>query len=420
MRDIDLYQELLGLKHPWKVTGVDLQAEERRVVVDVECAGKTLWVDPEDGGRAHIHGWSSREWRHLDTCQFETIIRARVPRVKLQDGSTKEVAVPWAERYSRLTKYMEAFVISVLGATKNVKAAAQLMNLTWDQVNGVMKRAVKRGLERRKNEPVKHAGIDEKAISPGHRYATIVCDLDRSRVWEVVQGRTQDDAERAWETFSEDQRSGIEAAAMDMWPAYMNSAKTKLPNAAIVHDKFHVAKHAAEAVDKVRRQEARILASRGDSTLKGTKYKWLRNYQDLRKAEAATIRELRSADLRTSRAWKQKEALSRFWSYLYRGAAESYLKRWYASAIRTRLEPVKALARLVKRHMEGLLNYFDHRITNAASEAHNSVIQLVKATARGLPNFEKFRTRVLFFCGALDMAPSGVRLNRTKPHVLSS
>ena len=415
MRDTDLYQELLGLKHPWNVAGVDLKTEARMVVVDVECADKTLWVDPDGEGRAHIHGWSLREWRHLDTCQFQTIIRAKVPRVKLQDGSTKEVAVPWAERYSRLTKHMEAFAIRVLNATQNVSAASKLLNMTWDQVNGVMKRAVKRGLKRRENEPVKHAGIDEKAISRGHRYATIISDLDRSRVWEVIEGRTQEDAERAWDTMNEEQLSGIEAVAMDMWPAYMNSARTKVPEADIVHDKFHVSKHASEAVDKVRRQEAKTLAIQGDTTLKKTKYVWLRSHDDLRRSEAAAIRELRRADLKTSRAWKQKESLSRFWDYHSRRAAENYLKRWYASAIRTRLTPVKALARLVKNHTEGLLNYIDHRITNATSEAHNSVIQLIKATARGLPNFDKFRTRVLFFCGALEMAPSGVSLTKPTP-----
>jgi transposase len=137
-----------------------------------------------------------------------------------------------------------------------------LLGLGWEQVNGVMKRAVQRGLLRREAEPMRYVGIDEKSIARGHTYATVLTDLGRSRVWEVTPGRKEQDALAAWESLSAEQKQAVEAVAMDMWPAYENSAKAALPHAVVVHDKFHVSKHLNEAVDKVRKAEHRKLMAR--------------------------------------------------------------------------------------------------------------------------------------------------------------
>ena len=201
MKDTEFYQQVLGMSKPWRVADVKLELEARRVTVRVECEQPTLWVDPATGTRAHVHGWRERRWRHLDTCQFETLIEAKVPRVKYADGSVEEVTVPWAERYSRLSKLMEAFVIRVLQACPNIKEAAALLGLGREQVERVMRRGVERGLERRAAEPMRYLSMDEKSIARGQRYATVMVDIDpdrAARVWEVVQGRKQEDADRAW------------------------------------------------------------------------------------------------------------------------------------------------------------------------------------------------------------------------------
>jgi transposase len=112
MKDTQLYEQLLGLSKPWSVVKVELALEAGTVTAHVQCEKGTVWGDPEvAGARAHVHGWVRREWRHLDTCQLETRIVADVPRVKYQSGRVEEVAVPWAERYSRITRMMEGFVI---------------------------------------------------------------------------------------------------------------------------------------------------------------------------------------------------------------------------------------------------------------------------------------------------------------------
>lgn len=406
MQDTEFYQQVLGLSKPWRVKAVKLELAAKRVTIEVECQKDTIWGDSATGGRAHVHAWEKRRWRHLDTCQFETILEAEVPRVKYADGSVEEVAVPWAERFSRLTRLMEAFVIRVLQASRSVSEAARLVGLGWEQVNGVMKRAVKRGLLRREAEPMRYVGIDEKSIARGHTYATVLTDLERSRVWEVTPGRKEADADAAWASLTEEQRQAVEAVTMDMWPAYENSARTALPHAVVVHDKFHVSKHLNEAVDKVRKAEHRKLMAEGDETLKGSKYEWLRGFEDLRRSEAANFRTLHKLNLKTSRAWSLKESFAGFWEYRYAGAARRYFLQWWAAVMRSRLEPIRQVARMLREHLQELLNYIAHRITNAASEGFNSLIQNIKANARGLPNFAKFRTRILFYCGKLDMLPA--------------
>lgn len=406
MKDTDFYQQVLGLSKPWQVAEVKLELAAHKVTVVIECEQGVIWGDEEDGSRAHVHGWNKRQWRHLDTCEFETILEAEVPRVKYADGRVEDVSVPWAERYSRVTKLMEAFVIRVLQAASSVSEAAGLLGLGWEQTDRIMRRGVERGLLRREARPIEYLGIDEKSIARGHQYATVLNDLSGARVWEVVEGRKQVNADGVWESLTLAQREGVEAIAMDMWPAFMKSAKAALPNAKVVHDKFHVSKHLNEAVDKVRKAEHRKLMEQGDATLKGSKYDWLRKHEDLRRSEAANFRELHKINLKTSRAWQFKETFSGFWDYVYVGAAERFFKDWYGKAMRSKIEPMKHVARMLKAHLPELLNYHTHRITNAASEGFNSLIQNIKANARGLPNFTKFRTRILFYCGKLDMLPA--------------
>lgn len=164
MKDTTLYEHLLGLKSPWSVKSVDLSLADQRVVVEVVLKRSQIWADPTDSTkRAHINGWSERQWRHLDTCQFETIIKARVPQLKYSNGTVEELAVPWAERYSRVTLLMEAFVIKLLQACPTTQGVCDLTRLAWSTVNGIMVSAVERGMLRRSEDDVPHLGLDRKA-----------------------------------------------------------------------------------------------------------------------------------------------------------------------------------------------------------------------------------------------------------------
>ena len=410
MKDTQLYEQLLGLSKPWSVSRVEVELEGSRITVHVRCDRGVVWGDPETGhDRAHVHGWVEREWRHLDTCQFETRIKAQVPRLKYQSGRVEDAAVPWAERYSRITLMMEAFVVRLLQAAANISRVASLIKLDWHTVNAVVARAVERGLARRDNEPIRNLGLDEKSIASGHHYASVLTDVGGSRVLEVTPGRKLEDAQRVLCSLTPEQRAGVRAIAMDMWPAYMSAARTALVNAHIVHDKFHVSKYLNDAVDQVRRAEHKRLRAQGDSPLTGTKYAWLKSMPDKRCAEAVAFRHLHQANLRTSRAWSLKESFTAFWDYRYPKSAERFFDAWTTRAMRSRIEPMKTVTKMLRRHREGLINYTSHRITNAAAEGFNSIIQTLKANARGFRSFDNFRTRILFFCGKLDLTPARIQ-----------
>jgi transposase len=401
------YRLLLGLDEFWQVQSVDLSLEEHRVEIHLERHGKGQCPDCGVECPLADHG-PERAWRHLDTMQFETRIVARVPRTRCEKCGVKTMEVPWAGKHSRFTLMFEAFAIDVMQSCSSVSKAAGLLRLNWRSAHQIMQRAVERGLERRQVDEVKHCGMDEKSFRKGHRYISLLIDLDSSRVLEVAEDRTEDSARKLWETLPESQRRQVKAVAMDMWKPYENAASEMVPEADVVHDKFHVAKHINEAVDQVRRAENKLLLAEGNGQLKGTKQLWLFREDNLPETKRRFFDELKEANLKTSRAWAIKENLTGFWTYFQSGSAKRYFDRWYGWAARSRLKPIIKVAKMIKRHLPNILTYFKHRITNATSEGFNSRIQSIKSAARGFHAFENYRTRILFYCGKLDMKPAGI------------
>ena len=278
MQDRELYRQILGIGEPWFVERVDLQLAGGEVHVYLEH-GETEWACSECGTKCRLHDHQAeRRWRHLDTCQYRTILHAKVPRSDCPEHGPRVVKLPWAEPNSRFTALMEAIAIHWLKHA-SLKAVAKRLSLSWDEAFGIMKRAVQRGLERRKLEQLTYLGIDEKAYRKGHRYLTLVNDLEAGRVLYVGAEREQRSLDGFWSILSDEQLNGIKAVAIDMWDAYVNSLHEHLPEAEkkIVYDKFHIAQHLGEGIDEVRRQEHKQLRTSGNQTLKGTRWSWLTN-----------------------------------------------------------------------------------------------------------------------------------------------
>jgi transposase len=269
----------------------------------------------------------------------------------------------------------------------------------------IMRRAVKRGLERRQLERLKYLGMDEKSFRRGQSYVTLLTDLEESRVLDVVEERTAEAAGQLWDTLSPEQKQGVEAVAVDMWEPFIQTIQTKVPEADIVHDKFHVSKYLGEAVDKVRRQEHKELLAQGDETLKGTRQLWLYNPQNFSPDQTEEFSALKDLHLKLARAWAAKEFFSKFWEYQEEGWARRFFKDWFGWVSRSRLKPVVEVAQMLKRHLENLLTYLRHHITNAVTEGLNSKIQSLKSAARGFRNLQNYRIRILFFCGRLNLYP---------------
>lgn len=408
MQDRELYRRILGIESPWQVERVELNLNAGEIDVYLEHAPDVNWPCPECSTPSPLYDHQrERRWRHLDTCQYRTILHASPPRAQCREHGVKVVALPWAEAGARFTALFEALAIDWLRAASQ-KAVAELLDLSWDEIHGIMERAVKRGLKRRQSEPLPHLGVDEKAFRKGHQYLTLVNDLSRSRVLYVAEERQQSSLDGFWGTLTEEQKAGIEAIAMDMWDPYLESVRAHVSEAdqKIVFDKFHVAKHLGEAVDQVRRKEHRALKAEGDERLTGTKYDWLRNPAAMDREQKQEFAKLRDSELKTARAWALKETAMTLYNYVYEKPARKHFQWWYSWAIRSHLEPMKKVAGMLKRRFENIITYLRHQITNAISESLNAKIQWVKYTARGFRNKQNFINAIYFHCGGLDLAPS--------------
>jgi transposase len=290
------------------------------------------------------------------------------------------------------------------------QAVARRLGPSWEEAHGIMERTVRRGLDRRGQEVVAYLGVDEKSFQKRHEYVTVVCDLGTRRVLDVGDGRGRSSLDRFYTGLSEEQLAGIEGVAMDMWQPYIRSTLEHVPEAEhkIVFDKFHIVAHLKKAVDEVRKAEHRRLRALGEETLTGTKYLWLKGKRRFDPGMWVEFGALRNSDLRTARAWAIVELFSRFWDYVSPTWARKLFERWHAWAIRSRLQPIKKVARMLKAHLPNILTYVRHRIANAATEGINAKIQWIKATAHGFTNRENFRTAILFHCGGLDLYPHNI------------
>jgi len=408
VQDIDLYQQILGLKHPWEVKAVELDPKAGVIKVAVEHPEGHKFACRKCGTELGCFDHSPpRKWRHLDTCQFQTHLIASIPRVKCPEHGTLQVMVPWAEPHGRFTLFMERFFIQVLLACQNVKSACELLKVSWDQAWHVLMRAVARGQARKRKTKISHLGVDEKAYRKGHKYLTIVSDLKKGVVEYVGVDRKKSTLEAFFHGLTKKQLEGVEAIAMDMWEPFFQATMEALPLGAdkIVFDRFHIMKHMTEAVDKVRKGENRKLIAEGDDRLKKTKYLWLSNKENVSENRRQQIEDLQKADLKTSRAWAIKENLRNLWSYYEPGWARRFFGNWYQWATRSRLEPVIKVAKMIKSKLNHVVTYSKHFITNATAEGLNSKIKAISARAGGYRNHENLKTVIYFHCGGLKLYP---------------
>lgn len=410
MRETSFYEAVLGIRAPWQVSSVEMKLEEGCIEVYVEHECGQRFACPECGQmcRVYDHG-EARRWRHLDTCQYQTILHARPPRIRCEEHGVRQARLPWSEPKSRFTQLFERFAIEVLQVT-DVQSAARILRVSWDEAHGIMTRAVARGLVRREHapEPVAKMGVDEKSPGRGQDYFTVVSDLESKTVRYVGDGRKASTLDAYYEGLSAQELAAVETVAMDMSGPYLSSTLRHVPEAAkkVVYDRFHIMQHATKAVDQTRRNEHASLLRQGQaSPLGGTRYMWLYNEQDVPEPSQERFRALKSAELKTAKAWAMKELLRRLWNYENKKNARQFLNRFIRGAKLMRIAPLQKLASMLADKKEQILNYVEHRVTSAAVEGLNARIQQLKVQARGYRNRQFFKNAILFKLGGLNLYP---------------
>jgi transposase len=406
MDECQLYSVLLELKLPWKVERVSLDSMKKTVEIYIthEKGSKLLCPMCRKECMVYDH-LRERVWRDLDSIEFMTFIHANPPRISCQEHGIIEAVMPWAEKTSRFTVRFETRSIRML-QNMDTFNFTEIMKVSWKQAWNILERAVKRGRERKKGHP-SIIGIDEKSYRKGHKYITLVYDMNGNGVEYIAYDRKKESLDEYYRTLTEGDLSNITAVSMDMWDPFMSSTMEYVPDAEskIVFDRFHVMKHVNEAVDTTRKQENKELQKSGMADLKGTRYIWLYALENLPDKYREQYNELKRSNLQTGKAYSMKENIRDLWNAPSIESARKYWDSWYNWIIHSSVGAMKDVARMMKVHMGNILNYFNHKITNARAEGINSKIALIQKMAYGYRNKGNLRTAIYFRCGNLELYP---------------
>jgi transposase len=400
-----LFSQALGLIKPWEVQQVQLEVQASRIDLHIAWCSPSAACPACGVAGQKVHDHRLRSWRHLDFFQFEAHVHCQLPRIQCSAcHCTSQLQVPWARPGSRFTLMFEALSLT-LARQMPVAACARILrcsdNALWRQIDAHV------GLARAKESyaDVKVIGIDETSSAKGHAYITLVHDLQQSRLIYATEGKDGSTLERFCQDLCahQGQPERIEVVCMDMSKAFIQGAAKHLPGAAIAFDRFHVIQMANKAVDLVRREEAR-----NESWLKKTRWAWLKDKNKWTDKEQEKMGWMSGSRLKTARAWRLKEALRDI--YAFKAPMQETalaLKRWLHWAHRSRLHPIKDLAKTIKTHWQGILKAFEAaHLHTGYVEAVNSLIQAAKAKARGYGTTQHLVAMSFLIAGKLTHLPA--------------
>jgi len=401
-----LISKSLNLGPEWTVTGVEMrdrapEPDELHVYVE-RTPGHALRC-PRCGAMHGVYDTRERTWRHLDIWQYKTFIHCRLPRLDCGEGGPVTAEVPWAAPDAKhFTALFEAQVLVMAMSSMPVKGIAKVMREHDTRIWAMLNRIVSKAHADADFSGVEAVGVDETSRKRGHNYLTSFVDLEGERVMVCALGRDAGTvAEFARELAGHGgDPSAVRVVTCDLSPAFARGVAEHLPNAERVADRFHVVQLATRQLDRVRAAEARESKEKR-ALLARTKYIWLKNEEKLTDRQAARKRDLARERLKTARACAMKEALQAVYECGSRQEAEPELDALCSWIMHSNVPQMKTVARTLRENRAEILNYFDHRRTNAVLEGMNSIIQAAKRQARGFSNIEYFKTIIYLNLGKL-------------------
>jgi transposase len=395
-----LFEAALGIAPPWSVRGVKFDEASKVLTVGIDFTVGSRFGIEGLAGEHPVHDTHVKRYRHLNFFQHECVLGVRTPRVKLPDGSVRLVEPPFAGRLAGFTLLFEALVL-MLSAQMPFAAVARLVGISPYRVLAICERYVGLALQAADFSAVRALAIDETSRARGHDYITLAADATQRRVLAVAEGREAKTiaaiaADLAAHGCPSEQ---VDSVSIDMSPAFIKGCAEELPNARITFDKFHVVWHANAALDKMRRIE-----QRADKSLKGLRWSLLKDRASLRPEAAADLDALiaRMTTVRTARAWVYKEQLREILERRQINVVRAMLQHWCTCVMRSKVEPMKEVAALVRRHLEGIVAWAQTRQTNGFLEALNGLFQAAKRRARGFTRFATIKTVIFLIAGKLN------------------
>jgi len=381
MRDTDLFQLALGLSSPWEVQSSHFDSAQKRLDINLSFARGSTFTCPDCGQMSlKAHDTIYKTWRHLNFFQHEAYLTAKVPRVQCDHCGVRLVNVPWARPGSGFTLLFEALIM-MLAKSMPVKTLTEYIGVHDTRLWRIIHHYVDQGRAVADFSEVQEVGFDETSSKRGHDYVSLFVDLAGPDILFATEGKDSSTVAK----FKQDliahggAEENIKQMCCDMSPAFIKGVTENFPDTELTFDKFHIMKIVNEAVDQVRRDE-----QKQQPELAKSRYIWLKNPQNLTKKQADKLDSLtlKKLNLKTSRAYHIKLNFQEVFNQPY-DSAECLLKKWYFWATHSRLQPVIEAARTIKRHWDGVLQWFKSHITNGVLEGINSLIQAAKARARG-------------------------------------
>ncbi len=406
MDTTDIFAAALNLPDPWFIDNIAFKPDSSgsmELHIELSFPRGSKFACPECGSEVTAYDTAPRTWRHLNFFQYKTYIHADLPRVKCGEHGVKTIIVPWAREGSGFTLLFEGWVVELAKHLPVATIAGMV-----DEYDTRLWRFIKHYVDKARSfedySDVSAIGIDETS-KKGHKYVTVVVDLNQRKVIYVTNGKDASTVDRFVEDFEAHKGNpeAIKIVTCDMSLGFRKGIREHFINSNTIIDKFHVIKHANEALDKVRREESRMNPWCHD-LLKRTKYLWLKNDYNLTDTQLEKKETLLHKRLKTSRAYAMRVTLQDIYEYSFsRSEAENRMKQLCSWMMHSRLNPMKDLANLIRNHWIEILNYFDYGYTNAILEGMNSIIQNIKRRARGFRNDEYFKTMIYLGCGKLDL-----------------
>jgi len=401
MNPESLFSIALGINPPWDVEGIEFSKEAKRLDIKISFQRGATFDCPVCGTPAPAYDTTDKTWRHLNFFQYEAYLTARVPRVKCPNAGcgVKQVQVPWARTGSGFTLLFEALVMFLVREMP-VKAAATLLGEHDTRIWRVLDHYVQIARAQADYSDVKRVGIDETSARRGQDYISLFFDLDQRRLLFGTGGKDHETVK----AFTEDLKAhggmpeNVTAVCIDMSKAFIKGIKEALPNAEITFDPFHLIQHMNDALGKVRAEEAQLFPE----LLHGSRYAFLKNPENLTEKQDETLTKLSRYRLKTAKAYLIKLALQDVYFAPTREDAVALLKSWYNWAIRCQIEQVKKVARTVKDHWNGILAWFDSKLSNGFLEAVNGLIQAAKRRARGYRSTKNLVNMAYLIAAKLD------------------
>jgi transposase len=337
-------------------------------------------------------GSQDREFRASPIGMKRASIIANLPRVECrQCALVRQISVGFAEPRRSFTKGWAKHALE-LTRSMTIKDVADALGVTWDVIKEIKKTYLQKHFAKPSLKDVRRIAIDEICIGKGHRYLTLVMDLDAGAILFVGEGKSAESLLPFWKRLRR-KRTQIEAVAMDMSAAYISAVQAKLPNAAIVFDRFHVVKLMNEKLTQLRRQLYRQASTDQKAVLKGSRWLLLKNPENLEedRDEQDRLAEALKLNEPLAIAYYLKEELREFWQEQFKFPARLFLRSWCKRAMSTGLSPLMTMAKTLSRLEDGLLNYFDHRISSGPMEGTNNKIKTVQRQSYGIRDQEYFK-----------------------------